>query len=186
MTSWFDADVNLWNGVSGYKDDYYVWCKSTHTAPIKIRKGGEIMPAGQPKKFRNGKQLIELFRTFCDEITANEFNRVPNQTNFCKWLETHYNSVDRKTIYTSLNKYFPTIKKDFEQIQSDVIAEGGMLGHYQPAMSIFALKNWCKWSDNHDIKMESKSDGKLADLIEGLKENDLHKKTIAIDADVAE
>lgn len=116
------------------------------------------MPAGQPKKFRNGTQLIELFRAFGDEIIENEFNRVPNQTNFCKWLEKHYNSVDRKTIYTSLNKYFPTIKKEFEQIQSDIIAEGAMLGHYQSTMSIFALKNWCKWSDKQEIDVSTIDD----------------------------
>lgn len=144
------------------------------------------MPAGQPKKFRNGNQLIELFRAFCDEIIENEFNRAPNQTNFCKWLEKHYSSVDRKTIYTSLNKYFPTIKKDFEQIQSDVIAEGGMLGHYQPTMSIFALKNWCKWSDKQEIKTEDKSNGKLADLIEGLKENDIHTETKTVNEKMAD
>lgn len=113
------------------------------------------MPAGQPKKFSSGKVLIELFRDFCNEIIENEFNRVPNQTNFCKWLEKHYSTVDRKTIYTSLNKYFPTIKKNFEQIQSDVIAEGSMLGHYQPTMSIFALKNWCRWSDKQEIDVST-------------------------------
>lgn len=116
------------------------------------------MPAGQPKKFSSGKILIELFRDFCNEIIENEFNRVPNQTNFCKWLEKHYSTVDRKTIYTSLTKYFPTIKKNFEQIQSDVIAEGSMLGHYQPTMSIFALKNWCKWTDKQEIDVSTIDD----------------------------
>ena len=116
------------------------------------------MPAGQPKKFSNGKQLIELFRAFCDEIIDNNFNRVPNQTNFCKWLEKHYSSANRRTIYNSLNKYFPTIKKDFEQIQSDIIAEGSMLGHYQPTMSIFALKNWCKWTDKKEIDVSTIDD----------------------------
>lgn len=137
------------------------------------------MPAGQPKKFSNGKQLIELFRAFCDEIIENDFNRVPNQTNFCKWLESHYSSVDRKTIYTSLNKYFPAIKKDFEQIQSDVIAEGGMLGHYQPSMSIFALKNWCKWSDKQEVDVSTIDDNtrqEVERLVTSMKEQDNDKK----------
>lgn len=122
------------------------------------------MPAGQPKKFSNGKQLIELFRAFCDEIVEYEFTRVPNQTNFCKWLEKHYSSVDRKTIYTSLNKYFPSIKKDFEQIQSDIIAEGGMLGRYQPTMSIFALKNWCKWTDKQEVDVSTIDDNTRSEV----------------------
>lgn len=28
MTSQFDADSNLWNGVSGHKDDCHAGCKS--------------------------------------------------------------------------------------------------------------------------------------------------------------
>lgn len=131
------------------------------------------MPAGQPKKFSSGKILIELFRDFCNEIIENEFNRVPNQTNFCKWLEKHYSTVDRKTIYTSLTKYFPAIKKNFEQIQSDVIAEGSMLGHYQPTMSIFALKNWCKWTDKQEIDVSTIDDNtrqEVEKLVSAVKE----------------
>lgn len=129
------------------------------------------MTAGQPKKFRNGKQLIELFRDFCDQIVENDFSRVPNQTNFCKWLSEHYEQCDRRTIYNSLNKYFPTIKKNFEEIQGDVIAEGAMLGHYQSTMSIFALKNWCRWQDspgdNDDPQMLEQLD-KVLDEIGGV------------------
>lgn len=131
---------------------------------LEVIKRGDIMPAGQPKKFSNGKRLIELFRAFCDEIVEHEFTRVPNQTNFCKWLEKNYSSVDRKTIYTSLNKYFPSIKKDFEQIQSDIIAEGGMLGHYQPTMSIFALKNWCKWTDKQEVDVSTIDDNTRSEV----------------------
>lgn len=109
---------------------------------------GDTMPRGQPRKFNSGTKLIALFREFCDDIIENDFARVPNQTNFCRWLADNYCECDRKTIYNALNKYFPTIKSEFEQIQSDVIAEGGMLGKYQSTMSIFALKNWCRWSDN--------------------------------------
>lgn len=127
------------------------------------------MPRGQPKRFSSGEQLIALFRIFCDEIIDNGFERVPNQTNFCNWLSEHYNACDRKTIYNALNKYFPTVKKEFEQIQSDVIAEGGMLGKYQSAMSIFALKNWCRWQDKPSENEETNTN-KLAELIEGLKD----------------
>lgn len=126
------------------------------------------MPAGQPKKFRNGKQLVELFRCFCDEIIADGFMRVPNQTNFCNWLSQNYSPCDRKTIYNALNKYFPNIKGEFEQIQSDVIAEGGMLGRYQPTMTIFALKNWCRWQDKPTEDSTHGTDEELSRLFEAL------------------
>lgn len=108
---------------------------------------GDCVGAGKPKKFKSGKELISLFSDFCDDIVANDFQTIPTQTAFCRWLAKNYESVDRKTIYNSLEKYFPNIKKDFEILQSDTIMQGGMLGKYQPTMSIFGLKNWCGWAD---------------------------------------
>lgn len=103
---------------------------------------------GQPKRFESAEQMIALWSDFCNDIVQNEFNTVPTQTAFCRWLKETYTDTDRKTIYNSLNKYFPSIKKDLEQIQSDVIMQGGMMGKYNPTMSIFGLKNWCGWSDS--------------------------------------
>lgn len=105
---------------------------------------------GQPKKF-DSDQLISLWREFCDEICDEGFKNVPTQTAFCRWLNHRYEKTDRKTIYNSLNKYFPEIKKEFDKIQSDVFATGGMLGRYNPTMTIFALKNWCAWTDKAEV-----------------------------------
>lgn len=102
---------------------------------------------GQPKKFKTGQDLIDLWQQFCDYIVESGYCIAPTQTEFSKWLATVQNRADRKTIYTSLNEYFPTIKSDFEAIRADVITQGAMLGKYQQTMSIFALKNWCNWSD---------------------------------------
>ena len=77
---------------------------------------------------------------------------IPSQTSFCRWLAKNYKKTDRKTIYNSLNKIFPEIKKEFDRIRGDVIAEGAMLGRYQPTMSIFALKHWCKWTDTPETE----------------------------------
>ena len=83
---------------------------------------------GQPKRFESAEQMIALWSDFCNEIVLNEFNTVPTQTAFCRWLSQNYDGTDRKTIYNSLNKYFPSIKKECEQLQSDVIMQGGMMG----------------------------------------------------------
>ena len=103
---------------------------------------------GQPKRFESAEQMIALWSDFCNEIVRNEFNTVPTQTAFCRWLSTNYQDTDRRTIYNSLNKYFPVIKKEFEQLQSDVIMQGGMMGKYNPTMSIFFFFYWCGWSDS--------------------------------------
>ena len=78
----------------------------------------------KPNKFESGEQLISLWNDFCNEIIDNGFDKVPTQTAFCRWLAENYEETDRKTIYNSLNKIFPTIKKDFEKLQSDTITTG--------------------------------------------------------------
>ena len=112
----------------------------------------------KPNKFESGEQLISLWNDFCNEIIDNGFDKVPTQTAFCRWLAEHYKETDRKTIYNSLNKNFPTIKKDFEKLQSDTITTGGMLGKYNPTMTIFALKNWCNWADKPENENEEKQE----------------------------
>jgi hypothetical protein len=118
--------------------------------------------AGQPRKFESGAELIELWTLFCDDIVRNDYKDIPSQTSFCRWLAANYRAVDRKTIYNTLNEYFPTIKGEFERLQSDTIAQGGMLGKYNSTMSIFVLKNWNSWVDkvettntNYNVEMES-------------------------------
>ena len=37
-------------------------------------------------------------------------------------------------------------------MQSDTITTGGMLGKYNPTMTIFALKNWCNWKDKAEVE----------------------------------
>ena len=119
----------------------------------------------KPNKFESGEYLIELWRQFCNSIVENEFNTVPTQTAFCRWLEKEYEKTDRKTIYNSLNKIFPSIKKEFEQLQSDVIMQGGMIGKYNPTMSIFGLKNWCGWSDSGQVTTGRYDEEKVEDAL---------------------
>ena len=115
--------------------------------------------------------MIALWYDFCNEIVQNDFNSVPTQSAFCRWLSQHYEDTDRKTIYNSLNKYFPSIKKEFEQLQSDVIMQGGMMGKYNTTMSIFGSKNWCGWSDTgkRTDEKEKEENAKIDRLIEAIK-----------------
>lgn len=108
----------------------------------------------KPNKFESGTQLISLWRDFCESIVKGGYTDVPTQTSFCRWLSDNYEPTDRKTIYNTLNKIFPTIKEEFERIQGDVITTGAMLGKYNPTMSIFALKNWCNWKDKSEIEQD--------------------------------
>ena len=128
--------------------------------------------SGQPKRFKSAEQLISLWSDFCNDIVKENFYTVPTQTAFCRWLSENYKDTDRKTIYNALNQYFPDIKKNFEQLQSDIIMQGGMLGKYNPTMSIFGLKNWCGWGDSNNTAYSRTDDNKAEDdpLTKALKE----------------
>lgn len=144
-----------------------------------MKVGDDMAGKGVPKKFKSGAELIGLWIEFCDAIRENNYNAAPTQTAFCRWLAENFDTIDRRTIYNSLNDYFPNVKKDFEAIRADVIAEGTMLGKYQPTMSIFALKNWCSWSDRtetvqltaDDVKQDALSKS-LEDMAEELTSDD--------------
>ena len=123
--------------------------------------------AGQPKKFKSGEELIELFRRFCEWIVDNGYEQIPSQTNFCKYLEKNFASTDRKTIYNALNEYFPQVRHKYEQMQSDLIAEGAMLGKWHATMSIFVLKNWSKWRDTPKEDTTDALD-KLGEILKGI------------------
>ena len=134
---------------------------------------------GQPKKFKSGKDLIELWQFFCEQIRANGYIEAPIQTAFSRWLAENFDGIDRRTIYNSLNEYFPEVKKEFETIRADTISEGTMIGRYQPTMSIFALKNWCSWRDtpqntaiSEDNMRQDQLSKSLEELAKGLESDD--------------
>lgn len=115
------------------------------------------MPAGQPKRFESGEQLVMLWGEFCDEIVEDGYKIAPTLTEFAKWLSVALVDTDRKTLYNALYKYFPEIKGSLEGMRADVVAQGTMLGKYQPSMSIFALKNWCGWADKVETQNVNKN-----------------------------
>lgn len=139
----------------------WIYICSALSQGVSIQEGRRTKT--KPTKFKSGDELIDLWRQFCDEIVADGYKVIPSQTSFCRWLAVNYEKTDRKTIYNSLNKIFPEIKKEFDRIRGDVIAEGAMLGHYQPTMSIFALKHWCSWRDTPET--ETRGEVRIVDDI---------------------
>lgn len=108
----------------------------------------------KPRRFKSGKEIIDLWLQYCDEIKAEGYTRAPTQTDFSAWLAKNFKATDRRTIYNTLNKIFPEVKDDFDKIRADTIASGAMLGKYHATMTIFALKNWCGWEDKKSVDMD--------------------------------
>lgn len=132
------------------------------------------MPRGRPKKEINKAQFEKLCGLQCtlEEICC-------------------YFDCDNKTLEKWCVK---TYKKNFSEVfklkrgngkislrrrQFEVAMDGN------PTMLIFLGKNILKQTDKIVAENEN-SDGRLADLIEGLKENDLHAETAETNGDMAD
>ena len=110
---------------------------------------------GKPKKWKSGSELLQSWEEYCTYIVENNFLVVPTFTDFANWLEKRGGAVDRRTIYLSTNQYYPEVKNDIDKMRADVMVQGAAMGKYpSTTMCIFALKNWCGWTD----KQETKSD----------------------------
>lgn len=124
---------------------------------------------GHPRKFENAEELLELFATFCEEIKDNDYKIVPYITEFNRWLNKDGKIADRRTVYLSIHKYYPEIKKEVEQLQSETMSQGAMLGKYKETSTIFALKCKCGWSENNSYDNNNHTD-KQNDLVNAIKQ----------------
>ena len=73
------------------------------------------------------------------------------------------------TIRRCFDEYWADIKKEFEDIRADLLSRGASIGIYNPTMTIFALKNWCKWADKPSEETEN-SNKEIAESIKHLAE----------------
>lgn len=119
------------------------------------KKGvGQGKGGGHPRTFASGEELLGLWGEYIEGIRRGGWAEVPTKTGFCRWME-QYGGCDPHTIYLSLAKYYPSYKKEFDDMWGDAIAEGAMLSHFQPSMSIFSLKNWTQWKDKQEIQQDT-------------------------------
>lgn len=113
---------------------------------------------GKPRKFKNEDDLLSYIDEFFEAVAYDpDIMAVyaPTQTDFCFWLKREKGfDCDRRTLYNNLEEYFPKIKEKFEKKRADTLTRGSLMGRYNSTMAIFALKNWCGWSD----KVEEKTD----------------------------
>lgn len=130
------------------------------------------MPRGRPEKEIDKSQFEKLCGIQC---TAEEI---------CNFFE-----VSNKTLYKWVKK---TYGENFSTVFRQKRSRGKIslrrtqfrLAESNASMAIFLGKNYLGQTDRPEI--ENSDNGKLSDLIEGLKLNDLHTKTTAINADMAE
>lgn len=104
---------------------------------------------GQPKAFEE-QEFKDFVFQYLDEVYQNQNSDNPDIPTFFGF----YNFVKQRkecsyhTVRRCFDEYWADIKKDFQDVRSDLLVRGAMLYKYNPTMSIFGLKNWCGWGDN--------------------------------------
>lgn len=106
---------------------------------------------------------------------------------FCCYFQCDDNTINawcKRTYKKSFSEIFK-IKRGSGKISlRRKQFEAAMAGN--PTMLIWLGRNYLGQTDRIDVTVDDKREGQLADLIEGLKEDDLYTETAPPDGDVAE
>lgn len=113
----------------------------THSK-IKNPGAGKGYGAGKPKAFDTPEDLIDSFTGFIEYVRLNDYGIYPTKANFARYMQ-----ITPRTVYNTVDRYFPEIKKTYIDMLSDCLTEGASVGKYDKTMTIFCLKNWCNWAD---------------------------------------
>ena len=124
---------------------------------------------GQPKKFTREQFeqfVIDYFEYIYNSQSENKAD-VPTFYGFYRYVNDII-PCSYRTIRYTFDEYLPELKKEFEEMRSNLLVRGTSLGKYQPTIVIFALKNWCHWKDNPVDVSFSTDDSKQDELSKSL------------------
>lgn len=119
------------------------------TAPkVDRRKGrgrGFGTGAGSKRAYESGDQIIADLQRYCDHIRARGYEEYPTKMDFADFC-----GRDRSTVWKTVNRFYPEIKKQWQETIEQVLVNGVAAGAYHVTMTIFILKNWCDWADKRE------------------------------------
>ncbi len=122
-------------------------------------KVGEYMAGrGQPKKFTKEQfknYVITYFERLYDgQNDKDAVSEPPTFFGFYRYVNEITN-CSYHTIRRCYDEYWADIKKEFEELRADLLIRGSSMGRYNATTAIFALKNWCKWTDKQEVVQET-------------------------------
>ena len=125
---------------------------------------------GQPKTFtkQEFKDFVFEYMEFIYDKQENSVKDTPTFYGFYRFVREK-KECSYHTIRRCFDEYWADIKKEFEDIRADLLSRGASIGIYNPTMTIFALKNWCKWADKPSEETEN-SNKEIAESIKHLAE----------------
>ena len=114
---------------------------------------------GQPKTFtkQEFKDFVFEYMDFIYDKQENSLKDTPTFYGFYRFVREQ-KECSYHTIRRCFDEYWADIKKEFEDIRADLLSRGAIIGIYNPTMTIFALKNWCKWADKPENENEEKQE----------------------------
>lgn len=114
---------------------------------------------GQPKTFTKQelKEFVFGYMDFIYDKQENSLKDTPTFYGFYRFVREK-KECSYHTIRRCFDEYWADIKKEFEDIRADLLSRGASIGIYNPTMTIFALKNWCKWADKPENENEEKQE----------------------------
>ena len=114
---------------------------------------------GQPKTFtkQEFKDFVFEYMDFIYDKQENSLKDTPTFYGFYRFVREK-KECSYHTIRRCFDEYWADIKKEFEDIRADLLSRGAIIGIYNPTMTIFALKNWCKWADKPENENEEKQE----------------------------
>ena len=127
------------------------------------------MPRGQPKKFKENefKELLMDYVNYIYDAQDNGVSDTPTVLGFYRYVNK-IKPCSYHTIRRCFDEYWANIKKDFEELRGDLLSRGASLGLYNVTMSIFALKNWCHWTDKASEEQNADVANKQAELLSAI------------------
>lgn len=130
---------------------------------------------GRPRKEIDKDTFEKLCGLFCTEEEIAAVFKCDVRT-IERWCQRTY----KKTFVDVYKKYTENGRASLRRLQFLAAQKGSV------PMLIFLGKNYLGQSDV-GLKIDNKADGKLAELIDGLKEeNDIHEETESLDALMAD
>lgn len=101
--------------------------------------------AGNGKAFSSSQDLLDKLSDYCDYIKSTGYREYPTKGGFAEWL-----NINRKTLWNSINNYYPDCKKEYMSIIEETLINGVNARIYKDVFTMFILKNWCEWKDRKE------------------------------------
>jgi hypothetical protein len=100
---------------------------------------------GNPRAYQSAGEVIDAQLKYLGYIKDTGYSEYPTKNGMAE-----YSGVDPKTIWWSIERYYPEIKRQWQENIEQTLINGVNAGVYNVTMTKYILANWCGWSDRRE------------------------------------